>query len=297
MRELVVNLHVTERCNYSCSFCFGKWPAEQQTAELFRDATKARAVIETVFYATRKTLEPGDVNIRFNFAGGEPGLLNTLPELVEYCRSLGARVSFVSNGLVLQRLGIAWTLAQIDIVGISIDSVVPDTNRRIGRMRRDGKMLDLTFLASCFAQLQSDGGPETKVNTVVSSHNYDEDLSTAIRMLNPHKWKIFQALPVYDTDSVVTRNQYKDFLARHQEFSDIIVSEDNEEMTGSYIMIDPLGRFFWRDPACRHGYRYSVPILEIGARRAFDQIPISWEKYGRRYARSSAPVRHHDRAH
>jgi hypothetical protein len=52
--------------------------------------------------------------------------------------------------------------------------------------------------------------------------------------------------------------------------ADILVSEDNDEMTGSYLMIDPLGRFFWRDGG--DGYRYSAPILEVGAAAALNAV-------------------------
>ena len=141
------------------------------------------------------------------------------------------------------------------------------------------------FALTYFAELRSGAGPETKVNTVVSRTNHQEDLSATIRLLRPHKWKIFQTLPVYGTRGAVTTGQFHGFLARHRAFSDIIVSEDNDEMTASYVMIDPLGRFFWRDPAGGPGYSYSAPILEVGARAAFRQVVIAWDRYERRYAR------------
>ncbi len=63
-----------------------------------------------------------------------------------------------------------------------------------------------------------------------------------------------------------------------------MVSEDNDEMTGSYVMVDPMGRFFWhaQDEA---GYRYSESILQVGVEAAFASSVISWRKYGRRYER------------
>jgi radical S-adenosyl methionine domain-containing protein 2 len=54
-------------------------------------------------------------------------------------------------------------------------------------------------------------------------------------------------------------------------------------MEGSYIMVDPLGRFFQNRPGA-FGYDYSPPILEVGADRAFAQIGWSVLKFARRYA-------------
>ncbi|GAA2353387.1 viperin family antiviral radical SAM protein [Dactylosporangium salmoneum] len=276
MSELVVNLHVTERCNYSCTFCFGKWDGAASDAEVFR--TQGRAVIQAVFDAVSGQF-PG---VRFTFAGGEPGLLPSLPDLMTFCRSLGARVSFVSNGLVLRRLGVAWVRANVDMVGISVDSALTDTNRRIGRATRDGSVLDLAFLADSFRKLA--GGPTLKVNTVVSADNWQEDLSPTITALAPHVWKIFQTLPVYGEQGTITPEQFHAFLARHAALAGLMVPEDNEEMTGSYLMVDPLGRFFWRDPSAATGYRYSAPILQAGAAAAFAEAVVSWPKYDRRYA-------------
>jgi radical S-adenosyl methionine domain-containing protein 2 len=284
MTEMVVNLHVTERCNYSCSFCFGKWGLGASADELFADVPKARALIEAIFAAMTAADHAG-TSVRFNFAGGEPGLLKPLPDLVDYCRQLGARVSFVTNGLVLKRFAVEWAAEKVDMVGISIDSASPATHARIGRVSHSGHAPDLDFLSSYVRRLRVQGSTEVKVNTVVCSENHREDLSSVIRALGPDKWKIFQVLPVYGDFGVITSDQFRAFLARHREFAGIIVSEDNDEMTGSYVMVDPLGRFFWRDEKCAAGYHYSDPILEAGAEVALRQGTVDWDKYRKRYAR------------
>src|SRR5207249_11774337 len=99
---IVVNLHVTERCNYHCSFCFGRWGIGSAERDLFEDVDRAGALIADV-HAVVAALRPDRQPVRFNFVGGEPALLRSLPWLVESCRALGARVSFVSNGLMLHR--------------------------------------------------------------------------------------------------------------------------------------------------------------------------------------------------
>lgn len=39
--EMVVNLHITERCNYGCTYCFGKWG-------LFDDSSTKPAFVRTL---------------------------------------------------------------------------------------------------------------------------------------------------------------------------------------------------------------------------------------------------------
>jgi radical S-adenosyl methionine domain-containing protein 2 len=57
--------------------------------------------------------------------------------------------------------------------------------------------------------------------------------------------------------------------------------EDNEDMIESYIMVEPSGRFY-QNSMDGH-YSYSLPITEVGAKSAFNQINFSLNKYDRRY--------------
>jgi radical S-adenosyl methionine domain-containing protein 2 len=91
-------------------------------------------------------------------------------------------------------------------------------------------------------------------------------------------------LPVYGPNAAINGRQFSEFLERHSEFANIIVSEDNHDMTGSYLMIDPLGRFFWRAAKGRAtGYRYSDSVSRVGAKEALRQSFFVWDKYVRRY--------------
>ena len=60
--------------------------------------------------------------------------------------------------------------------------------------------------------------------------------------------------------------------------------ESNELMTGSYIMVDPAGRFFDNNQGT---YTYSRPILEAGVEEALKDVSINAERFierGGRYA-------------
>ena len=57
------------------------------------------------------------------------------------------------------------------------------------------------------------------------------------------------------------------------------VVEDNDDMRGSYAMVDPAGRFF--DSSLGY-HRYSKPILESGVEAAYNQVGIREDKFNSR---------------
>ena len=80
----------------------------------------------------------------------------------------------------------------------------------------------------------------------------------------------------------ISDTQFKQFLDNHQMYKDILFAEDNDDMTGSYLMIDPLGRFFQNDKD-KQGYAYSSKIHEVGIEQAFSEIKFDKDKFSSRY--------------
>lgn len=117
-----------------------------------------------------------------------------------------------------------------------------------------------------------------KINTVVNSLNFDEDMSQIIRRLAPDKWKVLRMLPTITNELSIVDEQFAGFVERHAALGDIISAEDNNDMVESYIMIDPRGRFF-QNSLGGNGYRYSDEILAVGAEAAFRQISWQAEKF------------------
>lgn len=286
--EIVINFHVTERCNYHCGFCFGNWRLDQKSDEIFDDIPRGKKLIKDISRAIRQYFGPRQA-IRATFAGGEPALLKSLPELVELCRWLNMSTSFISNGLMLRRYAPEWIARNFDVVGLSIDSISPMTNLSIGRNTASGQTLDLDGTIDRLLMIRRHGHVETKINTVVCRSNLQEDMADVIRRIAPNRWKLFQVLPVYDRAQRISPGEFRSFVDRHAEFAGIISTEDNDLMTGSYLMVDPVGRFFWRDQSSRWGYRYSARILDIGAEQALREVPLNWEKYRRRYGKEARP--------
>ena len=55
-----------------------------------------------------------------------------------------------------------------------------------------------------------------------------------------------------------------------------VVPENNEAMTGSYLMIDPLGRFF---DNTKGEHTYSSPIIAVGMQEALAEIQVFPERF------------------
>lgn len=77
LNELVINWHITETCNYNCTYCFAKWGKPN---ELHRSLDAIEKLLDKLAYyfihgnsEIKRTL--GYQSVRLNFAGGEPMML------------------------------------------------------------------------------------------------------------------------------------------------------------------------------------------------------------------------------
>ena len=124
-----------------------------------------------------------------------------------------------------------------------------------------------------------------KVNTVVTRSNYEEDLAGFIANARPERWKLLQVLPdrgqndgVID-NLVITHAEFASYVARNRYVESkgiMVVPESNDLMTGSYVMVDPAGRFF-DNVAGTHAY--SRPINLFGVDAALKEVSIDADKF------------------
>lgn len=279
--QIVINWHVTEACNFRCGYCYAHWQGAGKQ-DLIRDQARRRALL-TALYDHFRTLV-SSVRPRLNFAGGEPLLfveevLLAMAEAIE----IGFEVSVITNGSRISQPVMEAMAPMLSVLGVSLDSAKAETMAAIGRQDSRGHQVALGPLA-CVLMTARRLNPlmALKVNTVVCRENWHEDMSAAIRLLAPNRWKVLRMLPVIDRDLAVTDTQFEAFVARHREFAGRMNVEDNDDMQASYIMIDPAGRFF-QNRADISGYVYSPPILEAGAAQAFGQMGWSAVMFERRY--------------
>ena len=259
IRVSAVNYHLIKACNDRCSFCFAT----------FRDVRRHLPLPE-VREVVRLLAEAGAEKI--NFAGGEPTLHPHLPELIRYASGLGVTTSIVTNGarlpFVLDRVAGA-----LDWVALSVDSADEQTQQALGRGRGHHASRSLALAERALA-----AGCRLKLNTVVTRLNHQEDLSDYVRRMAPERWKIFQVLPVEGQNDgsveplLISSAEFKAFVKRHQALSQEgieLVPEDNDAMTDSYAMVDPMGRFYGNGQGRLH---VSRPIHEVGVQAALHDV-------------------------
>lgn len=256
---LAVNFHLYKPCDVRCLFCFAtfrgvrghlSWDDARRLIERLRDAGVQK----------------------ITFAGGEPTLHPFIGDLTAFAKGAGFVTGIVTNGSRLREL-LAAHSCHLDWAALSVDSASEDTQRALGRGKGSHVERAVGLSDAC-----REAKVRVKVNTVVTALNWQEDMSDLVRRMRPERWKVFQVLRVEGQNDgsvetlLITAEQLQHFVRRHahlarEGYAPIV--EDNDAMTDSYAMIDPLGRFYG-DSGGRH--IVSEPILEVGVSRALSQV-------------------------
>ncbi len=266
-----INYHMTPRCNMSCRYCFAHFrgvPELKQSESIY-------LVQKIADYGFRK----------INFVGGEPTLVPWLKKALKEARNNGLTTSIITNGWNIERNWLDEHAKYLDWIGISIDSLSPITNKKIGRKVYGNKIPDKkTYLDSI--DLIREYDVKLKINTVVNQLNKNETFHEIIKRGLPEKWKIFQVLIIKNENMnalsySVNRNEFNSFLLRHSDLSSVtdMYPEYCDDMIGSYLIIDPSGRLVDNSQG---KYQYSDCILDIGFQRALDQVRVSPVKFHKR---------------
>ena len=261
-----VNYHLWKSCNYQCKFCFGS----------FNDVKRNNLKQVEAENLLHKLVNFGFEKI--TFSGGEPTLCPFLPKLLEIAKKGGMTTMIVTNG---SRLNLEWLQSNkkfLDWIALSIDSVNKETNILSGRFRKHQIFDEVKYLELIenIKKLEY----KLKINTVVSKFNVNEDMNKFINKVNPDRWKIMQVLPIIGQNDKqidnfeVTLKEFNNFLKRHK--NNNIVSENNYEMQGSYVMIDPIGRFF-NNSSGKH--IYSSAINKVGVKKALNEVGYCTKKF------------------
>ncbi len=286
-RELVVNWHITEACNYHCNYCFAKW--DKQKNELMNDENSVSKLMDEIqklpAILNGKYLTEFE-SIRLNLVGGETFLnIRKVTRIIHQAKQRKFSLSAITNGSRLNNELVTLIANDFNSIGFSVDSLDSPTNIKIGRTEKSGVMDTDKVLKDISLIKELNPSIDIKINTVVSSLNQTEDLSAFIDQAAPNKWKVFKVLPVITRENEVSQDDFIEFLERHSKFENIISSEDNDEMTDSYLMIDPIGRFF-QNSILGSGYSYSTPIVNTGIEEALNEINFDPEKFHGRYKTS-----------
>ncbi|MBL9141806.1 MAG: viperin family antiviral radical SAM protein, partial [Phycisphaerae bacterium] len=177
-----VNFHLWKPCNLRCTYCFATFHDDARLQAVKGGASESDCLL------ILDQLRAAGVE-KINFVGGEPTLCPHLPSLLEHSRALGLVVSIVSNGA---RLAAVLDKAPgcVDWVGLSVDSADEVIQAALGRGR--GYVAKSLATFALLHQL----GIRCKLNTVVTSLNWQEDMTNFVLQARPERWKVFQVLPV-----------------------------------------------------------------------------------------------------
>lgn len=278
IKELVINWHLTERCNFQCEYCFSKYAENCPSGEVSRDLAKSKQLLSFVYDYFH---EKYNIPLRLSLAGGEPLLAKNIVAISNIASDIGFNVSMITNGYKLDAETANAISPYISMIGVSIDSSSSEIDAAIGRKTNSNKTLDQRSLQASLSILKQ-AGVTVKLNTVVNKHNVDEDLNKMIGEISPDKWKILQVLPITTDELCVSDISFNGFIKRHSDFAGIITHESNDDMTESYIMIDPKGRFFQNSQG--NGYEYSDSICDnFNVEACFSQLNFNLEKFAKRY--------------
>ena len=268
-----VNYHLWQACNMRCKYCFATFQDVKKSI-----LPKGHLPLEKSLLLIDQLAEYGFQKI--TFAGGEPTLCPWLDELIIRAKKHGLTTMIVSNGSGITSNKLALWKGQLDWITLSIDSIKEETHSKIGRaIKSKINYIELISLIKAFSF-------KFKINTVVNKFNYQEDISGLINFSAPERWKIFKALQVDGQNN----GKFNEVMISDEEFSEFLrinnvnsvssaVVEDNEDMRGSYVMIDPAGRFY---DSSKGFHTYSDPILEVGIERAISMVSIDSEKFKKR---------------
>lgn len=277
-----VNFHLWEPCNMKCGFCFAAFLDVKQDR-----LPKGHMNKEDCISVVEMLAEAGFAKI--NFAGGEPTLCPWLSDLIGMAKEHDLTTAIVTNGTKITPDWLDSQNRTLDWIALSVDTVDPEKLTRLGRVTHSGPISEDEYLQ--IAESVKERGIRFKINTVVTSETWEEDFTEFITQARPERWKIFQVLPVQGQNDgqiqsyAVTREQFAAYVARNRAVEKdgiVVVPEDNEMMTGSYVMVDPAGRFF---DNTQGSHNYSDPIIDVGVDEALKGVSIDPQRFLKRGGR------------
>jgi len=264
---LNVSWHLWPDCDLACTYCYATFRDIPRTLEK-EDAIRVLDLFRAA--GTEKV----------TFVGGEPLLCPHIDELIAHAKGIGLVTMLVTNGTRLVGEKLHRIVPLLDWVSLSIDASTPELMAEMGR----GNAAFWQHCIRCWKKLSAYPHLRLKINTVVTRQNLHDDMRGLIRELRPARWKVFQVLPVKGQNDgkveplLVAKEEFAAYVARHRELEAEglgPVAEDNRALTGTYLMLDALGRLF-SNRTGQHVYTDSV--LDVGVWEAIKQV--GWDVDG-----------------
>jgi len=173
-----LRVSLTDRCNLRCAYCMPPegldWlPAPEQLTD------------DEVVRLVRIGVE--QLGIReVRFTGGEPLLRRGLAGIVAHTAALRPRpeISLTTNGIGLTRTAATLRTAGLDRVNVSLDTLRPETFRKLARRDRLPDVLDGLAAAAAAGLLP------VKVNAVLMRDLNDDEAAPLLRFCLDHGYEL-----------------------------------------------------------------------------------------------------------
>lgn len=228
---------ITSACNYKCEYCYRH--KNNKTV----NPCQAKVIIDKLYSMGCRKL---------SLSGGEPLLWYSkekVIDLLNYIKNKGIITEIITNGYYLKASDFSELSKCLDVFTIDVDSINSDIQVNLGRPANHFDNAKILYKEA------RKYGIKIKLNTVVTSLNQDYilDMADFVKDNGFYKWKLYQFMPIMGfTD------EKKHLLLDKQKFSSLmtklknsmlgsgtwIVTENNDEMAGSYINIDQRGCVF-----------------------------------------------------
>ena len=265
LRIKSANLHVCGGCTYHCEHCFDRC--------LTKKYLKPEEWQPVLDYLKEQGIT------KINFAGGEPTIYPYLKGLATLVKAMGFTASIVSNGSVIDEAWIKEYCGLIDWVGLSIDSPCEEDEVLIGRNCKGVNHLENVKKVAALARKY---GMKVKLNITVVKRSCAKDFRDYIAQIKPDRVKAFRALTLKGANDdipdvwSITDEEFSSFKRLHESVPGIVF-EDNDDMTCSYLMFDPLGRWMTDD----NGEKRFRPFEELVANGMESVVDVK-RYYGRK---------------
>lgn len=268
---LSVNIPLTRKCNYNCKFCFGHLRGLKEHFDYSR-------ILEIPELLAKVGCE------KITLEGGEPFLSPHLIQTLIESKKVGLKTCIVTNGSIVTKDQLVSMSLYLDWLGISIDSKYDEIEDWLGR-GGDGHTDKVKQVAKWCHDLDI----KLKINSVVTTCTYQEDMVDFINEMKPDIWKVLQVLEVETEnetevkDLKITDDQFQEFIDLNVEIRNYGIDfkpEFNHQMYGSYIMLLPSGYFFNNNNG-----RYQISsdsIFDVGVKETLSQVNWNYKKFRER---------------
>ncbi len=202
---------------------------------------------------------------KVTFVGGEPSLVSYLPRALRRAKELGLTTCVVTNASRFTVPYFDEIQRDLDWLGVSIDSMSEGVEVEYGR--GDGRHIDHAIWTLQEAKAR---GIKTKLNTVVGRLNWQEDLRPLWQATTPDRWKAFRLLMIQGQNDgaqhlAITNEEWSHWKRLHADLP--VIVEDNDDMTESYVMIDPDGQVFQNSDGT---YKQGGRVIDVGFAKALE---------------------------